>query len=220
MKRIVLVLTLCAFLVAGAGCTSTQKGAVIGSGTGAAVGAMIGKATGSNTAVAAIVGAAVGGTAGALIGRQMDKQAAEMEQDLEGVRVERVGEGIKLTFDSGILFDVNKADLQTEAKMNLEKLATILNKYPDTDIIIEGHTDSTGSEEWNLELSRMRAQSVGSYLATLSVDPGRFTQVGYGEMQPVATNETMDGRKQNRRVELAIMANERMKKAAEKQAAG
>jgi outer membrane protein OmpA-like peptidoglycan-associated protein len=219
MKRIVLVLTLATFLV-GAGCTATQKGAVIGSGAGAAVGAMIGKATGGNTAVGAIVGAAVGGTAGALIGKQMDAQAAEMEADLEGVTVQRVGEGIKLTFDSGILFDVNKSNLRPEAQTSLQKLATILNKYADTDVVVEGHTDSSGSDEWNLELSRMRAASVGDYLAGLGVASARVTKIGYGEMQPAVTNDTPEGRQANRRVELAIMANEKMKKWAEEQAQG
>jgi len=219
MKRLAIVLTLVMFVMGGSGCTRTQKGAAIGGTAGAAVGAAIGKATGKNTAVAAIIGAAVGGSAGALIGRQMDQQAAEMEQDLEGAKIERVGEGIKVTFDSGILFDVNRADLQPAAKANLEQLAQILNKYPDTNILIEGHTDSTGKMEWNMELSKLRAESVGTYLTQLGVDKTRFTVTGYGPTQPVDSNETVEGRQNNRRVELAIMANEKMKKAAERQAA-
>ena len=134
--------------------------------------------------------------------------------------VERVGEGIKLTFDSGILFDVNKADLQPTAQTNLTKLAGILNKYEDTDVVVEGHTDSTGGEDHNLDLSRRRAASVGDYLAGLGVDGARMTKIGYGEVQPVATNDTVEGRQANRRVELAIMANEKMKKGAEEQAQG
>lgn len=219
MKRIVTLCAIGALVFAGAGCSRTTKGAGIGGAAGAGVGALIGKATG-NTARGAIIGAAIGGSAGAVIGHQMDKQAAEMEADLEGVQVERVGEGIKLTFDSGILFDVNKAELQPAAKMNLEKLATILNKYPDTNVLIEGHTDSTGSQQWNMQLSKQRAESVGAQLAMLGVNPSRFTEVGYGPDQPVASNDTAAGRQMNRRVELAIMANEKMQKWAEEQAAG
>jgi outer membrane protein OmpA-like peptidoglycan-associated protein len=219
MKRIVTLCAIGVFIFAGSGCSRTTKGAGIGAAAGAGVGALIGKATG-NTARGAIIGAGVGGGAGALIGHQMDKQAAEMEADLQGVQVERVGEGIKLTFDSGILFDVNKADLQPAAKTNLEKLATILNKYPDTNVLIEGHTDSTGSQQWNMQLSKMRAESVGAQLTTLGVAPARFTEVGYGPDQPVASNDTAEGRQMNRRVELAIMANKKMQKWAEDQAAG
>jgi outer membrane protein OmpA-like peptidoglycan-associated protein len=220
MKRIIWVGTLVVFLAASFGCTRMQKGAAIGGTAGAAVGAGIGKATGKNTAVAAIIGAAVGGAAGAYIGKQMDKQAEEMDRDLEGARIERVGEGIKITFDSGILFDVNKADLRPAAQTNLQNLATILNKYPDTNVLVEGHTDSTGSDEWNLELSKMRAESVSHYLTQLAVDSGRFSIMGYGEAQPVASNDTAEGRQENRRVELAIMANEKLKDAAERQSAG
>ncbi len=199
--------------------TRAQTGAVVGAGAGAVVGGAVGAAAGS-TVTGAIIGAAVGGAAGAIIGDYMDRQAAELDEDLEGARVERVGEGIKITFDSGILFDVDKSDLRPEAKKNLTELARILNKYDDTIILIEGHTDSTGSEDYNLALSKRRAESVSAYLATQNVGPSRFTVVGYGEVQPVASNETVDGRQLNRRVELAIMANEELKKAAERQAQG
>ncbi|HET6347716.1 MAG TPA: OmpA family protein, partial [Candidatus Krumholzibacteria bacterium] len=161
-----------------------------------------------------------GGAAGAVIGNYMDKQAAEMQRDLEGAKIERIGEGIKITFDSGILFDVNKAELKQASRDNLTRLAGILNKYPDTNILLEGHTDSTGSEEWNLELSRLRAQSVANYLAGQKVMETRFTTMGYGESQPIADNSTADGRAANRRVEVAIYANDKLKKAAEKQANG
>ncbi len=217
MKRSTALILVVALLFGLYGCSEwsrTKKGAVIGTATGAAVGAAIGKRTG-NTAVGAILGAAIGGAAGAYIGNYMDKQAEEIERDLEGARVERVGEGIKVTFDSGILFDVNKAALRPEAKTNLNKLAVILNKYADTDVLIEGHTDSTGPEEYNLDLSRKRAQSVENHIASQQVDATRFTIMGYGESQPMATNETSEGRQENRRVELAIMANEKLKKAAE-----
>jgi len=198
------------------GCASmnkAQKGALIGGGTGAAVGGIIGKQAG-NTAVGAIAGAAVGGMAGGYIGKRMDKQADEMEKELEGAEVKRVGEGIQVTFDSGLLFDVGKAALKPETKANLNKMSESLKKYPDTDVLIEGHTDSTGSEEMNLQLSKQRAQSVSNYLASLGVDPRRFTIMGYGESQPIATNDTTAGRQENRRVEIAIMANEDLKQEA------
>jgi outer membrane protein OmpA-like peptidoglycan-associated protein len=147
----------------------------------------------------------------------MDKQAEEIQRDLEGATVERVGEGIKITFDSGILFDINKAALQPAAQANLDRLAVILQKYADTNILIEGHTDSQGTEEHNLTLSRARAQSVANHLSTKEVAVMRFSIMGYGESQPVATNDSADGRSQNRRVELAIMANDKLKKEAEKQ---
>ena len=219
MKKLVLVMVVMAFLVFIVGCSAsrTQKGGAIGAAAGGVAGAVIGKQAG-NTILGAIIGAAVGGAAGAYIGHYMDKQAAEIEQDLQGASVERVGEGIKITFNSGLLFDVNKATLRDASKAELTKLAQILNKYPDTNILVEGHTDNTGSEEYNLELSRQRAQSVENYLASLNVDPTRFTIMGYGESQPVATNDTAEGRQQNRRVDLAIMANDKLKNQAEKQA--
>jgi len=195
----------------------TAKGAAIGAGAGGAAGGLIGHATG-NTVAGVLIGAAVGGAAGALIGNYMDKQAAEIESDIEGARVERVGEGIKITFDSGILFDVNKANLKDYSKAELTKLATILNKYDDTNILLAGHTDATGSDQYNLDLSRRRAQSVSDYLSIQNVNPERFTVSGYGESDPVASNDTADGRAQNRRVEVAIWANEKLKKAAQKKA--
>jgi len=221
--RNVIIFILLAVMVAGVhescGMSRTMKGTGIGAAAGGVVGGIIGKQTG-NTAVGAIIGAAVGGATGAYIGHYMDKQAEEMQADLEGAKVERVGEGIKITFDSGILFDVNKATLRPEAKTNLDKMADILNKYPDTNILIEGHTDATGTDEHNLELSRNRSSSVSNYLAGLDVDPSRFTTMGYGESQPIAMNDTDEGRRQNRRVELAIMANDKLKKAAEQKSAG
>jgi outer membrane protein OmpA-like peptidoglycan-associated protein len=164
--------------------------------------------------IGAILGAAIGGAAGAYIGNYMDKQAKEMEKDLEGAEVERVGEGIKITFSSGLLFDVDRAILKDQYKLEIQDLAQILNKYPDTNVLIEGHTDSTGSEEYNLTLSRQRAQSVANYLAQLEVNPTRFTIMGYGESQPIAENESAEGRAQNRRVDLGIWANDKLKKAA------
>jgi outer membrane protein OmpA-like peptidoglycan-associated protein len=220
MKKILAIILIAALVLGTFGCASMsrkEKGAAIGGASGAAVGAAIGSKSG-NTLLGAILGAAVGGVAGAYIGNYMDKQAAEIEQDLQGAQVERVGEGIKVTFDSGILFDVNKATLRPEAQANLRDLARILNKYPDTNVLIEGHTDATGSEEYNLELSRARAQAVANFLAGMQVDPTRFTIMGYGESQPIASNESVEGRQANRRVELAIMANDKLKKVAESRA--
>lgn len=197
----------------------TEKGAAIGATAGAVIGGVIGEQY-DNTAVGAILGAAIGGAAGAYIGRYMDEQAAELERDLEGARIERVGEGIKITFESGILFDVNKATLKEESKGQLERLATVLSKYEDTNILLEGHTDSTGPEDYNLDLSIRRAQAVANYLASLGVNPTRFTVMGYGEAQPIATNETEEGRRLNRRVEIAIFANQKLKEIAKQKAEG
>jgi len=219
--RNVVVFVLLTALLAGVhescGLSKTVQGTAIGAAAGGAVGAVIGKQTG-NTAAGAIIGAAVGGAAGAYIGNYMDKQAEEMQRDLEGARVERVGEGIMITFDSGILFDFDKSNLKADARANLDKLAVILNKYSDTDILIDGHTDSKGSDEYNLTLSQNRAQSVASYLAGLQVASTRMAINGYGESRPVADNATDEGRALNRRVEVGIMANEKLKKAAEQQA--
>ena len=220
MRKILCVLLVGVLALAPLGCASmskTEKGAVIGGATGAVVGGVIGNAAG-NTAVGAIIGAAVGGAAGAVIGNYMDKQAEEMQRDLAGAKIERVGEGIKITFDSGIMFAVDKYDLQPAAQTNLSKLSTILNKYEDTNILIEGHTDSDGTEDHNQTLSERRAASVAHYLSAQSVASGRMNTVGYGELQPVADNSTSSGKQANRRVEVAIMANEKLKKAAEEQA--
>jgi len=215
-KKIIVLCLILTLVLIGTGCaewTRTQKGAAIGAGAGAVAGGMIGHAAGS-TAVGVLLGAAVGGAAGAFIGNYMDKQAAEIERDIAGARVERVGEGIKITFSSGIMFDVDRAVLKDQYKGELSELATILNKYKDTNILLEGHTDSTGTEEYNLELSKKRSQSVANYLATQNVNPTRFTIMGYGESQPIASNDTAEGRSQNRRVEVAIYANEKLKKVA------
>ncbi|MDY0109905.1 MAG: OmpA family protein [Candidatus Krumholzibacteria bacterium] len=210
-----------AILVLGlAGCASMsrqEKGAVIGAGSGAVIGGVIGNQAG-NTVLGAIIGAAVGGAAGAYIGNYMDKQAAEIEQDLAGARVERIGEGIKITFDSGLLFDVNKFDVKPAPRENLVNLAVILNKYPDTLILIEGHTDSTGPDDYNMTLSQNRANAVAAVLAGQQVDATRFTVIGYGEGQPLYDNETVEGRQGNRRVDIAIMANDKLKKVAKDQA--
>jgi outer membrane protein OmpA-like peptidoglycan-associated protein len=215
-----MIWTALVLITIGMGCASwskTAKSGTIGAAGGAAVGAVIGNQAG-NTVLGAIIGAAVGGAAGAYIGNYMDKQADEIEKDIEGAKVQRVGEGIRITFDSGILFDVNKSDLKPVSKENITKLATTLKKYEDTNILIEGHTDATGTDEYNLELSKKRAEAVANYLATLQVSPTRFTIMGYGEAQPLMTNDTPEGRAANRRVELGIMANDKLKKVAEEKA--
>jgi outer membrane protein OmpA-like peptidoglycan-associated protein len=200
-------------LVSCASMNKTEQGALIGAGGGAVVGGIVGKLAG-NTLLGALIGAAVGGAAGAYIGNYMDRQAAEIRRDLEGARVDRIGEGIKITFESGLLFDVDKSDLRTVSRDNLAKLAVILNKYGDTNVLIEGHTDSTGADDYNLRLSRERAQSVSYFLATLQVTGSRINTQGYGESQPIASNDSTEGRQANRRVDVAIMANDKLKKIA------
>jgi len=220
MKRILTLFVLMVFLLAAVDCASwnkTTRGAVIGGAGGAVLGGVIGHAAGS-TLLGAILGAAVGGTAGAFIGNYMDKQAAEMQRDLEGAEVQRIGEGIKITFDSGILFDIDKSDLRPISQTNLTELAKILNKYPDTNILIEGHTDNTGPDDHNMTLSKDRAQAVAFYMATLEVKSARFSTAGYGETQPIVMNDTPEGRQKNRRVDIAVIANDKLKKAAQEKA--
>lgn len=198
-------------------CHASRKvqGGVIGATGGAAIGGLIGHHSG-NTAVGAIIGAAVGGTAGVLIGHHMDKQAEELQKDLEGAIVQRVGEGILITFNEGMNFDVNSYALPAEGRSNLSDLAEVLLKYEDTDVLIEGHTDNTGSDSYNLDLSEKRAESAKKYLISQGINVSRLNAVGYGEEQPISDNSTEQGRKENRRVEVAIYANDKMKKAAER----
>jgi outer membrane protein OmpA-like peptidoglycan-associated protein len=221
MKQAIKIGVICFLMFAMLGCgwSKKDKGLAIGAGAGAVIGGIIGDKAG-NTAAGAILGAVIGGAAGAYIGNYMDKQAEEIERDLEGARVERIGEGIKITFESGILFDVNASSLRAEAKANLENLATILNKYEDTEVLVEGHTDSTGPSEHNLDLSLRRAQSVSNYMTSLAVLANRFRIMGYGEDQPIASNDTVEGRQANRRVEIAIFANDKLKKVAQEKAEG
>ncbi len=215
-----LVIALVAAILTG-GCAAmikTQKGAVGGTAAGGAMGAVIGKAAG-NTAMGAIIGAAVGGASGAIIGRQMDKQAEEIKNTVPDAKVERVGEGIVVEFSSNILFGFDKSDLSAEATENLNKLVTVLNTYPDTNIELQGHTDSKGSESYNQNLSEKRAGTVSQYLASQGINTSRLKTVGFGETIPKYDNETEEGRAQNRRVEFLITANEKMKAEAEKAAA-
>lgn len=194
--------------------SKTLKGGAIGAGAGGAIGGIIG-ANSDHTAQGAIIGAAVGGAAGAVIGKYMDKQAEELEEDLEGAEVERVGEGIKITFDSGILFGFDDSKVSPEAESNIVEMAEILKKYSDTEILIEGHTDNIGTANYNMKLSEARAEAVALKLTALEVPSSRVDIEAHGEELPVADNDTPEGRQQNRRVEIAIMANEQLKEAAE-----
>ena len=195
----------------------TQKGAAVGTAGGAAVGAVIGKASG-NTALGAIIGATVGGVTGAVIGRKMDKQAEEIKNEVPGAKVERVGEGIVVEFSDKILFAYDRADLSNAAENNLNKLADVLKKYPDTNIEIQGHTDNKGSDDYNLRLSERRANSVANYLRAKGIATSRVTTKGYGESAPKSANDTEAGRAENRRVDFLITANEKMKQEAGKEA--
>ncbi|ADY53453.1 OmpA/MotB domain protein [Pseudopedobacter saltans DSM 12145] len=197
--------------------SNTAKGAGIGTAAGAGIGALIGSKAG-NTAVGAIIGGALGGTAGALIGKKMDKQAKEIEAAIPGAEVIPAGEGIIVKFDSGLLFDFNKATLSATAKQNIDNLAASLNKYPDTDILVVGHTDAIGTDAVNNKLSLERANSVVSYAISKGVSSGRLKSSGKGKTEPIASNDTDAGRAQNRRVEIVIVANEAMKAQAKAQA--
>jgi len=219
VKNILIMFFSAAIILSGcASMKKSTKGAVVGTAAGGAMGAVIGKAAG-NTAMGAIIGAAVGGATGAVIGRQMDKQAEEIKNTVPDAKVERVGEGIVVEFSSNVLFAFDKSDLSADAKINLDKLVKVLNGYPDTNIELQGHTDSKGSEAYNQTLSEKRAASVSGYLSTQSITASRVTIKGFGETLPKYDNETEEGRAQNRRVEFLITANEKMIAEAEKEAA-
>ena len=193
------------------GCASlnnTERGGVIGAGTGAAVGGVIGKQTGAGTARGAIIGAVLGGAAGAIIGRRMDNQARELETALPNAEVERVGEGIAVTFASGILFPFNSTDIAPAGRGNLQQLAQSLSKYPGTTVLIVGHTDNVGSDSYNMTLSQRRADAAASFLSAQGVSRSRVRIEGRGETEPIASNANETGRGQNRRVEIAIFADE------------
>lgn len=198
---------------------NTQKGAGIGAGAGALIGAIIGNNSKIGTAGGALIGAAVGGGTGALIGNKMDKQARQIDQALPGADVERVGEGIRLVLnENAVRFDTNKSTLTAQARANLDKLVPVLTEYGDTNIELFGYTDSTGRPEYNLTLSGQRAASVKSYLISKGLVASRFKTTGLGIAEPIATNDNAKGRSQNRRVEFAITANDKMKEDAKKEA--
>lgn len=198
--------------------TKKEQGAVIGAAGGAAVGAAIGKATGS-TARGAIIGAAVGGAAGAIIGHQMDQKAKEIQQTVAGAEVTRVGEGLVVTFASGLLFDFDSDVLRGESKKNLDNLGSSLKDFGESKLLLVGHTDAQGSDEYNLNLSRRRAAAVSTYLLSRGVSSARVEVSGRGESEPVASNDVESGRQQNRRVEVAIYASDKMKAEAKALAA-
>ncbi len=217
--KFVSVLVILASLIL-SGCASmnkTTKGAVVGTAAGGAMGAVIGKATG-NAALGAIIGATVGGATGAIIGHEMDKQAEEIEKTVPDAKVERVGEGIVVEFSSAVLFGFDQAALSAEAMANLDKLVTVLNTYPDTNIEVQGHTDSKGTEAYNQTLSERRSKAVSDYILTRGIKTERVTPKGFGETLPEYDNETEEGRAQNRRVEFLITANDKMIAEAEAEA--
>ena len=220
-KFVVLLFTATLFLSCDAtrNASNKQKGAVIGAAGGAVIGGVIGHNTkGGNTALGAIIGGVVGGASGAYIGNRMDEQAKKIEQEIPGAEVERVGEGINVTFDesSGVYFDTEKYNINSKSQETLNKLAGIFKEYPTTNILVEGHTDSTGPESYNLTLSKNRAQAVTNYLMNNGVSSGRFDTKWYGESQPKYDNTTDEGRAKNRRVELAIVASDELKEEAKK----
>ena len=198
------------------GCASLnnkERGALIGTGAGAAIGGAIGSKNGG-TAKGAIIGAAVGGAAGVIIGHQMDQQARELDQNIPGAEVERVGEGIQVTFESGLLYDFNSAEVKPTARQNLQTLAASLDRYPDTELLIAGHTDSVGTDSYNQQLSERRAQAAADYLVSQGVSRSRLRTVGMGEAEPVDTSNTEAGQARNRRVEIAIYAGDDLKARA------
>jgi len=198
---------------------NAQRGLVIGAAGGAVLGGVIGKVSGS-TAKGAIIGAAVGGAAGAIIGDQMDRQAKEIELQVPGATVERVGEGIQVTFESGLLFDFDSDVVKSTAQHNLAALASSLEKYPKSDILILGHTDSVGTEAYNSDLSVRRADAAARYMISRDVARSRIATGGLGETEPVASNSDEAGRRRNRRVEVAIYASKELREEAQREAAG
>jgi len=198
------------------GCASTskkQQGAVIGAAAGGVAGGVIGRNNGS-TARGAIIGAVVGGATGAVIGHQMDQQAKELKLDIPGATIERVGEGIQVTFASGLLYDFDSEAIRAESAQNLRNLAVSLNKYPQTELLIVGHTDALGSTAYNADLSMRRANSASNYLSTQSIATSRLRTAGRGELEALASNDTEAGRQTNRRIEVAIFANSTARKGS------
>lgn len=188
-----------------------QKGTMIGAAGGAAAGALVGK--GSIWGI--LAGAAIGGAAGNLIGKKMDNQARELQQAIPTAQVQRVGEGINMTFESGLMFAVNSASISESYKADLASAAEVFVKYPETNIVIEGHTDDTGKDDYNQTLSEKRAKAVADFLVSKGINGSRITQKGYGEAQPKYPNDNETNRQKNRRVELGIIANDTMKQQAQ-----
>lgn len=218
--RAFIFVTLSALLLSSASCASlgqTERGAIIGAASGAVVGGAVGRATGS-TARGAIIGAAVGGAAGAYIASRMENTAETLRERLPNATVEEVGEGILVTFDGGILFDFDSSNLRSGARTDLASFADALSDMPDANVLVAGHTDSVGDEDYNYDLSLRRAESAVNYLNSQGLPEEHLQMAGLGESEPVATNETEEGRQQNRRVELAVYASEEMQEEAREQA--
>ncbi|EID75688.1 OmpA family protein [Imtechella halotolerans] len=225
LKQSVVFIMVTSLLV---GCEATrnannsQKGAVIGAAGGAIIGAIIGNnaGKGGNGELGAVIGGVVGGTAGAVIGNKMDKQAQKIEEEIPGAVVERVDDGIVVTFDenSGVYFDTNKYNINSASQATLDKLISVLKEYPDTNILVVGHTDSTGSAEYNMTLSKNRAYSVTNYFTSKGLNSSRFTTNWFGEEQPLHDNSTAEGRAKNRRVNVAIVPNQKMIEDAKREA--
>jgi outer membrane protein OmpA-like peptidoglycan-associated protein len=211
MKHFCIIVAAAAILITGCSTMNKQqKGTVIGAGGGAAVGAIVTK--GSIWGI--LVGAAIGGAAGNLIGKKMDAQAKELTQAVPTAQVARVGEGINMTFESGLMFKINSSEISDSYKKDLNSAAEVFVKYPETNITIEGHTDDTGSDEVNLALSEKRAKAVAAYLASKGVAESRLTTKWYGESQPKYPNDSEANRQKNRRVELGIVAASEMQEKA------
>ena len=205
-RRTILLVAVALGATACASFGKKEQGALIGATVGAAAGGVVGNNTGS-TARGAIIGAVVGGAAGAIIGHQMDQQAKELRLEIPGATVERVGEGIAVTFSSGLLYDFDSDAIRSTAGANLESLANSLKKYPDTALLIVGHTDALGSTSYNQELSQRRSDAAMRYLGQYGVSAGRIRSTGRGELEPIGSNESEAGRSSNRRIEVAIFAN-------------
>ena len=229
-----IILSAASVAVIASGCDATRKasnkdkGVAIGAASGAVIGGILGNnvGKGKNTALGAIIGATVGGVAGGIIGNKMDKQAEKIKTEIPGAKVERVGEGIDVTFDennpdgskAGVYFATNKYDINSNSKLALDKMVKIFAEYPETNILVEGHTDNVGTAEYNMTLSERRANAVGNFLKAAGVAASRFTIKWYGESQPKVDNSTPQNRALNRRVQFVITANEKMKADAKAEA--
>ena len=214
MKQLIISLTVLGFIFSSCkSLNNTQKATGIGVAAGGAAGALIGGG-GNSSVIGALIGAAVGGGAGYLIGNNMDKQARAIKQAVPDAQVERVGEGINMTFNSGLLFKISSSELSDSARYNLDRIAKVFIEYPETTILVEGHTDNTGTVQYNIDLSKQRANAVSDYLISKGVAKTRFDVKWYGEDQPKYPNDTDANRKLNRRVEVGVMANDAMKQQA------
>jgi outer membrane protein OmpA-like peptidoglycan-associated protein len=223
-----------AFAVLVSGCetakkaNNTQKGAAIGTASGAVIGGIIGNNVGNkkNTVLGAVIGGVIGGVAGGIIGNKMDRQAEKIKNEIPGAEVQRIGEGIVVTFNDknpdgskmGVYFDFDKSDITPNSKIALAKLVEIFKEYPETNLLIEGHTDDKGTDSYNLALSEKRAEAVGAYLRGAGISGSRMDIKWYGESQPKVDNSSDANRAENRRVEFGITANDKMKAEAKQQA--